>query len=228
VCTAALAVALVTTSSDAGVELAEDWSVWKPESADTLTTAQDIAQHVGAQYRRNGGDQLVNVDAGPIAVQGLPAVVAVRPQGEPIQVLEGDGLMYVFDGFGEGGSLNGKPTEARGSLLRREALELALYSFRYVDDVTMVAVMLPPPRAKEESEQVNRQALFYRPGDLLSHLQVPLDHTLRPEVPRPSTLSTDEASLIDSLTLKHVFVSEWRSASGSVPYLVLREPARIE
>jgi hypothetical protein len=235
VCTAALAVVLATTSDDSGVRLEENWSEWKPQSGDTLVAAQDIAEHVGAQYRRNDGDQLVNVQAGPIAVDGLAAGVAVRPQGGAIELLEGAGLMYAFDGLGASGALEGKPTEARGSLLRREALELALYTFRYLEDVTMVAVMLPPPRPEqreegdeEQAQLVKRQAVFYRPGDLLTHLQVPLDHTLRPQVPRPNTLSADEASLIDSLTLKHIFVSEWRSASGNLPYLVLREPARIE
>jgi hypothetical protein len=234
-CTAVLAVVLATTSDDSGVRLAENWSEWKPQSGDALAVAQDIAEHVGAQYRRNDGDQLVSIQAGPISVDGLPAGVAVRPQGEAIELLEGAGLMYAFDGLGASGALEGKPTEARGSLLRREALELALYTFRYVDDVTMVAVMLPPPRPEPgkdgddaQAQPVRRQAVFYRPGDLLSHLQVPLDHTLRPQVPRPNTLSADEASLIDSLTLKHVFVSEWRSVSGGVPYLVLREPARIK
>jgi hypothetical protein len=229
VCAAALAIVLATTSSDSGVKLAENWSAWKPESGEPIAAAQEIAEHVGAEYQRDNGDQLVNVDAGPIQVQGLPAGVAIRPRGAPIELLDGAGLLYVFDGFGDQGALEGKPTEARGSLLRREALELALYSFRYVDDVTMVAVMLPPRRPEEDKEQeVNRQALFYRPGDLLPHLQVPLDHTLTGRPPRPKAMTAGEAALIDSLTLDHLFLSEWRSAAGGTPYLVLREPARLE
>jgi hypothetical protein len=228
-CAAALAVVLATTSGDSGIELAENWSEWRPDGDDSLTAARDIAEHVGAGYRRDNGDQLVNVQAGPIAVEGLPAGVAIRPQGGSIELLEGDGLMYVFDGFGEQGALGGEPTEERGSLLRREALELALYTFRYLDDVTMVAVMLPPaPPKKGESEQAPRRAVFYRPGDLLPQLQVPLDHTLTAQAPRPSAMTSEEAAHIDSLTLGNLFLSEWRSASGGVPYLVLREPARVE
>jgi hypothetical protein len=95
----------------------------------------------------------------------------------------------------------------------------------------MVAVMLPPPAPKEaedDAAQVRRRAVFYRPGDLLPQLQMPFDHTLTPEAPRPNALSADEAAHIDALTLGNLFISEWRSASGGVPYLVLREPERIE
>ena len=35
-------------------------------------------------------------------------------------------------------------SEARHALLRREALELALYTFKYVDGVDSVSVFLPP------------------------------------------------------------------------------------
>jgi hypothetical protein len=231
-CAAALAVVLATSSGDSDVKLAAHWSRWQPESDETLTAAQDIAEHVGAGYRRDNGDQLVNVQAGPIAVEGLPAGVAIRPRGEAIELLDGAGLLYVFDGLGDQGALAGKPTEQRGSLLRREALELALYTFRYLDDVTMVAVMLPPAPPKkgagEDAEPAARRAVFYRPGDLLPQLQVPLDRTLTAEAPRPSALSSEEAAHIDSLTLKNLFISEWRSAAGGVPYLVLREPARVE
>jgi hypothetical protein len=228
VCTAALAVTLVATSSDTGVELAENWSAWKPDSGDTFTAAVAIAEHVGGQYQRDNGDQLVQVNAGPIAIQGLPAGVAVRPQGEPIERLEGDGLLYDFDGLGDRGVLAGKPTQRRGSLLRREALELALYTFRYLEDITMVAVLLPPGKPLEDTQEVTRQAVFYRPGDLLAQLQVPLEQTLPPREVSPKTLSSEEAARIDQLTLKHLFVSQWRSDLGGLPYLVLREPSRIE
>ena len=57
-------------------------------------------------------------------------------------------------------------------LLRREALELALYTFRYVKGVDLVVALLPPkPPASNGSTTPTQaeeptQALFYRPGDL--------------------------------------------------------------
>ena len=45
----------------------------------------------------------------------------------------------------------GKPSEERTLLLRREALELALYTFRYAKDVKQVIAILPPPPKKDPS-----------------------------------------------------------------------------
>ena len=55
----------------------------------------------------------------------------------------------------------GKPTVARGQLLRREALELALYSFHYLDGVDSTLVLLPP-RADGKAAA----AVFLEQGDV--------------------------------------------------------------
>ena len=58
------------------------------------------------------------------------------PQGGNIDFINGNGLMYTLNGLGPKGSVRGgKPSEERHLLLRREALELALYTFRYINDV---------------------------------------------------------------------------------------------
>ena len=115
--------------------------------------------------------------------------MAVRPSGSELQFLEGDGLLYILNGLGPDGAIAAASRRASaGGCCMREALELALYSFRYLEDVTMVAVLLPPSRrstaeanarrARRPAPQTN--AVFYRPGDLLGKLQVPLDRTLSP------------------------------------------------
>ena len=49
-----------------------------------------------------------------------------------------------------GGCEGSQPSAERRRLLRREALELSLYSFRYLPDVTMVVTLLPPaPKAEQ-------------------------------------------------------------------------------
>ena len=104
------------------------------------------------------------------------------PRRRHVEVFDGLGVQYTLGGFGEEGALkDSKPSKERHRLLRREALELALYSFRYLPDVTMVVALLPPapqgasrscPTAKPDAEEegegraVQHQALFYRPGDL--------------------------------------------------------------
>jgi hypothetical protein len=241
-CAAALAVTLVATSSDYDPGLAENWSPWKPASGETLAGAREIADHVAPRYTLDDGNQLVAVVGEPFHYGGIPIGVMVRPRGGPIEVLEGEGLMYMLNGLGDQGELPGEPSEARGSLLRREALELVLYTFRYLEDVTMVAVMLPPaqptdqdegetqtaPDGEGEPEERVQQALFFRPGDLLPQLQVPLDRTLAGEPPRPSTLTTAEADRIDELVLDNLFLAEVERASDGLPYLVLQEPTNLD
>jgi hypothetical protein len=228
-CAAALAVALGSTTSDDDPRLAPNWSAWKPGSTDMLAGAQDIAQHVGPTYKRDDGDQLVGVQSGELAYQGVPMGVAVQPQGGEIELLDGDGIMYVLNGLGENGALTGTPTKARGRLLRREALELVMYSFRYLPDATMVAVLLPPVKQEgaKAGDAPKLQAMLFRPGDLLPQLQVPLGETLKAKAPRPSTMTAQESTRVDSLTLSNLFIAQFQRAADGNPYLVLTEPTGI-
>ena len=138
----------------------DGWSAWTPTAEDDVGIAKQIAEHVGPKYRLGNGSQLVGVEASGLEVSDppVPFDVAVRtaPVGGDIELLEGNGVMYVLLGFGPGGSIPGTPTEERGLLVRREALELALYTFRYADDVDTVVTLLPP-RAAEAEEGADAQ-----------------------------------------------------------------------
>jgi hypothetical protein len=231
VCVAAVTVGLATTGRDTGPPLAKNWSTWQPDTSRMLDGAADIAGHVGREYKLDSGDQLVAVRSGALQIGGTPLGVAVRPKGGELQTLEGDGLLYVLSGLGPNGRLPGKATKARGRLLMREALELALYSFRYLDDITMVAIMLPPPgtggsgAATTANEQT--RAIFYRPGDLLEQLQVPLSKTLSSKTPSPKTMTKPEAARVDSLALRNLFLASIQPLEGDLSYLVLVEPDTI-
>jgi hypothetical protein len=233
-CAAALAVTLYATSSDSGPRLAENWSPWKPESTETLAGAADIAEHVARRYMLDNGRQMVAVQRQPLHYQGLPIGVMVRPLSGPVEILEGEGLLYLLTGFGDQFRIPGKPNESRGRLLRREALELVLYTFRYLEDVTMVAVMLPPtPRAgdqdgEDETPDLVQQAVFFRPGDLLPQLQVPLARTLAPVTPRPSTMTPVEGERVDDLVLDNLFLAQYERSPDGLPYLVLQEPSNLD
>ncbi|HEX2412964.1 MAG TPA: hypothetical protein VHJ39_17505 [Solirubrobacteraceae bacterium] len=232
VCAAALAVVLVAAPDDTGPKLAENWSRWQPSTTDMVDGASDIAAHVALQYRLDGGDQLVQVRSSALEFQGTPLGVAVRPKGGELRFLEGDGLLYVLNGLAPSGALPGKASARRGQLLLREALELALYSFRYLDDVTMVAVLLPPSTNQPGSQSSNgaagqTRAVFFRPGDLLSRLQVPLSQTLPAEPPRPSKLTAAEGRRIDDLTLRNLFLASVQPLKADQSYLVLVEPDRV-
>ena len=234
-CAAALSVMLATAPDESGPPLAKNWSAWKPDSTKMIEGAQQIATHVGLQYELDDGTPLTQVRSSGLEFEGIPLGVAVRPQDAELQFLEGDGLLYVLNGLGPEGRVAGSaPSEPRGQLLRREALELALYSFRYLDDVTMVAVLLPPP-AKDESEVSTStateaepvRAVFYRPGDLLPQLQVPLARTLSPKTPRPKTMTKPEGARVDSLALRNLFLATVQPLEADQSYLVLTEPDKV-
>jgi hypothetical protein len=231
VCAVAVGALLATSTGGDGPKLAEHWSSWKPGTSRMVDGAADIAAHVGREYKLDSGDQLVTVSSGAIQLGGEPLGVAVKPKGQELQLLRGDGLLYVLSGLGPGGAVaGGKATKPRGRLLLREAVELALYSFRYLDDVTMIAIMLPPPAGTKASSSDENQtrAIFYRPGDLLDELQVPLSATLAAKAPTPSKITKAEASQIDSLTLGNLFLAKIQPLESNLNYLVLTAPDKIE
>jgi hypothetical protein len=233
VCAIAVTVALATTMGSDGPPLAKDWSSWKPKTSRMLDGAADIAAHVGREYKLDSGDQLASVSSSEMQLSGAPLGVAIRPRGQELQILHGKGLLYVLNGLGPNGTIaGGKATKPRGRLLMREAAELAMYSFRYLDDVTMVAVMLPPPSQSATTtgttDPTQVRAIFYRPGDLLDKLQVPLARTLPAKAPTPKKMSTAEAAKIDSLALHNLFLAKIQSLDGASDYLVLTAPDKIE
>jgi hypothetical protein len=222
----------VGTSSGNGAP--DGWSSWKPDTSDGVAAAKEIAAHVGPKYRLSDGNQIVGVQGGPLAVFDVPLEVAMRtaPQGGNIDFINGKGLMYTLNGLGPRGSVRGgKPSEARHLLLRREALELALYTFRYVKNVDLVVALLPPkPPAKVKNKdgtttistaEVPTQALFYRPGDLEPQLQIPLSATIPPKTPRPETIPPAESRRIDALTRGNLFLASFQQGQDQKAFLVL-------
>jgi hypothetical protein len=207
VCAAAVTVALIAAPGHGGPPLAKDFSPWKPSTSRMLDGAADIAAHVSHEYVLPSGEQLVSVRSSRIELEGRPLGIAVRPKGGELQVLKGDGLMYLLASVDPKVKKEGSAT--REKLLRRESLELALYTFRYLEDVTMVAVVLPPP-AEQDSPQ--SRAIFYRPGDLLPELQKPLARTLAGQ------------AQVDSLALRNLFHFSIQPLDGELSYLVLVEP----
>jgi hypothetical protein len=173
------------------------WSQWKPTTGG-IAGAMQIASHVAPNYR-DGGVQLVNVDANDLSYKGVPLLVALRTspdEGGTIQVHGEKGVLYQLCGLTPTCAIDrGKATVERGFLMRREAFELALYSLRYLD-VKQVVVLIPPVPGK-----VQTVALYFRRDDLRAELARPLASSLAPETPSPKniTLSRD-FGLVDRAT----------------------------
>jgi hypothetical protein len=211
-------------SSNEDPSLAKNWSRWQPSDTSLEDGAAQIAAHVGAEYTHPDGKQLVQIKGTTIPSD---VKVTVRPSTGPIAEIEGNTVFYTLNGLGPNNSiLGGKPSQTRLKVIHREALELALYTFRYLPDAESVIAVLPPPPPSKEDQQAAAlaaasgqapsteiNAIFYRPGDLKPQLQVPLGQTLGPKAPNTDTFSGPEANTVETLTLSNVFkISE--NASG--------------
>lgn len=198
------------------------WSSWAPADGDDAG-AQEIAEHVGASYRLNNGRQLVQVSVGPLEIEGIPLAIAVREtpaQGGNIETFDDGGLIYRLCGLGPDCAIaSGKSTPQRHLLLRRESLELALYSFHYLG-VKSVVVFLPPPRGEKPT-----QAMFFRPNDLASQLARPIGASLATKPPLPSAIAVSpDAPLVSKLTTPKVFTFSFTQANTDNKGIIVLDP----
>ncbi len=177
-----LAVAAIVLVIVAGRTDAPDtsWSAWHPSGDDPLA---QIAAHVGGTYRLDEGQQVATVTGGPLEVGNDAKVPARVVAGN--QVLDGKTVLFTLCGDGKGCSISGSPTVERGLLVRREALELALYAMRYTD-ADQVVVMVPPPAVLPTFDR----AVFLRRSDLKSLLDQPLRDTLPGPTPTPRSITS--------------------------------------
>ena len=208
------------------------WSAWEPTGSAERRAAQ-IGDHVGDQYRLPSGKALVAVTyAGPPTVTGPDGssfqvrALAVRPdttggraEADDIDTVSAQStVMYTLCGLGTSCSIaEGKPSVERGQLLRREALELALYSFRYLDGVDSTLVLLPP-RADGQAAT----AVFVERSDVRAELDRPLDQTLTaPLTPSVGEIQADEQRVIDRTTRSRLYEYSYLQAQDGSPVMVL-------
>jgi hypothetical protein len=208
------------------------WSAWEPTGSTERRAAQ-IGDHVGDQYRLPSGKALVAVTyAGPPTVTGpdgstfqvralavRPDTTAGRAEADDIDTLNAQNtVMYTLCGLGNACSIaEGKASIERGQLLRREALELALYSFRYLDGIDSTLVLLPP-RADGQAAT----AVFVERGDVRSELDRPLDQTLTaPLTPGVGEILPDEQRVIDRATRSRLYEYSYLQAQDGSPVMVL-------
>ena len=199
-----------------------EWSAWRP-TEDGLAGARQIASHVAPTYRLPDGNQLVAILAGPLEFANLPAAIALRssPQGGNVSLVEGDSVLYTLSGLGRLGAIaTGKPSVERHLLLRREALELALYTFRYDRKIDLVAALLPTPPKQDPS-----QLMLFRREDLEPQLDVPLRATLSAPPPSVDEIDRADAARIERLTSRGLFRFSLQASQDGRALLVL-DPLR--
>ncbi|HET9242079.1 MAG TPA: hypothetical protein VFN99_01465 [Gaiella sp.] len=211
------------------------WSAWEPTGSETARVRQ-IADHVAKSYRTPSGDQLVVALGGPPTVTAGGAesatnpipirAIAVRPDTSRGQAEEDDiqihdastSMQFVLCGLGDQCSIDqGEASQARHSLLRREALELALYTFKYVDGIDSVTVFLPPPPGGETPAT----AVFLRRGDVKQELSKPLRRTIAPGAPPLGQIPAAELQTLNRITLPRLYNFEYTQAQDLSAVLVL-------
>jgi hypothetical protein len=208
------------------------WSAWEPTGSTERRAAQ-IGDHVGDQYRLPSGHALTAVTySGPPVVTGPDGssfqvrAIAVRPdttggraEADDIDTVNAaDTVMYTLCGLGNSCSIGeGKASVARGQLLRREALELALYSFHYLDGVDSALVLLPP-RADGKAAT----AVFLEKSDVRTELGGSLGETLSaPLPPGVGEIQADEQRVIERTTRSRLYEYSYLQAQDGSPVMVL-------
>jgi hypothetical protein len=196
----------------------KSWSPWHP-SKSGVNGVHQIAEHVAPMYHLPNGDQLVLVQGGPLEFASLPAKVALEssPTAGTVSLLGGDTILYTLCGLGPKCAIRtGKASPERHLLLRRESLELALYTFHYVGGVDQVVTLLPPRKGSKPS-----QAMLFRKGDVGSELGRPLQETLPLPPPLPQGLDGAQGGVINRLTAPNPFKFRLEQSQDAGVLLIL-------
>jgi hypothetical protein len=155
-----------------------------------------------------------------------------------LSAVSGNSAVYSLCGLGPNCAIAvGTPSAARLLLLRREALELALYTLKYIRGIQNVVAVLPPGRTTASarlaakpplpgktaaSTPINLAVVFQRAA-LQHYLDRPLTQTL-PEAIPPTVAempSAPEAELVSVLTGEALFQQQLVQSQDGNSVLVL-------
>jgi hypothetical protein len=210
------------------------WSEWKPTGRETSYPDQ-IADFVGNGYRLPSGSQLAaviastptvsstNVPVQAVVIQNQSALPSAAPDIEIVPTQ--DSVMYTLCGLGPQCSIaEGEPSAERLQLLRREALELSLYTFKYVDGAASTIVLLPPNLGEnaEDTSDDEAVALFLQKKDFSRELAQPVRNTLLLATPpQIAELNAREELIVDRLTDPNIFQYQFEQVQTGGAILIL-------
>ena len=205
----------------------EAWSSYKPQGHETFGRAQNMANYVAPRYVSNGVPiavvQAQQFVFGQAQVDGIAfARVPAQGVGSPFAQFEpaGKAMLYVFCGPAAKCGLTGPAGDDVVTLLRRESLELALYTFKYWPDIDSVVVLLPP-------EPNGKPALLLRRRKLTDQLSKPLAETLPTrDVVTTSSMTDAERLTIQRLTESSLFGASFEQTPNGHTLLVLQRDTK--
>jgi hypothetical protein len=221
-------VGLVLVARQPGPPKQPPWSTWKPKTSSTANMTQQITDHVAAQYKlSSSGDQLLAIIPSKPEITRNTKVsdvstIAIRTSASSqnfSRIIATKGNMQLqLCGLGSECSIErGTATAARERLTRREALEIALYTFKYVPSVNALIAYMPPPPG-----QTPQTLLYLERANLSDQLKQPLSRTLPlMKPPLPSQPDTKESTTIDRLTLPVEYSFGYQPLSNGTDALIL-------
>ena len=200
-----------------------EWSSYKPKGGDIFVKAQNLSDHIAPNYKYNG-QPIAVVQAQPLlyqdaAVDGIAFTrLPFRKIGSSFKQFEpaGSTIAYVMCGTADKCGLSQIGSQETIPLLRREALELALYTFKYSEDVDSVVSLLPP-------EGNTNGAIYLKRKTLADELSKPLAATLpQHDVLSYSGMSEVERARVNQLTANALYNSRFVQGPNGRTLLVLR------
>ncbi len=201
-------VGVVLIARESGPPKQPAWSSWRPAAGSSSAMTSEIATHVSNQYKLNkaGAPLVAIVPSAPEGTSGttvtpvstigfLTSATATSCCARVVSTT--DNLQVQLCGLGARCAITrGVPTADRGRLVRREALELALYTFKYVPKVNAMIAYIPPDAG------TSRITLLYlERSNLQAELDKPISQTLPLATPPlPTSPDSQEKQTIDRLT----------------------------
>lgn len=191
-----------------------------------------IAAYVEPKYKAADGKDIVGIISGRPTIPSqdgtaidVPVVLERNDRGSRVVYTatgQDNTVQYTLCGFGAACALTGTPTIERGDLLRRQALELALLTFRFDPGVKSVLTFFPKAAKAADPSYV----LFFRRPDYGAQLSRPLSATLgKQAVMKPAQMSDALARAIGKLTTPRVFTYQYQTTQQGFPILVLTPAA---
>lgn len=221
------------------------WSAWTPISTGMQKRANEISAHVAPAYRAPDGRPIVQVLPQAESLSGQPILgYAISVDGRQDVYMAQDAVAYQLCGASADSdcTLTGTPTVERGAYLRREALELALYTFKYTRAKGVVAY-LPPVKQDAPSSgssssgssssvdstttdptapTYEQRAVVFKRSDLAAYLGKPLTETLTSRVEDVTApLDSGEQQILDT-TSPTIF--QWAYESEATGVAVFLQP----
>jgi hypothetical protein len=225
---------LVVLSVNGGKNSGPAWSAWKPTQTGVQGLDQ-IASYVSREYALPSGRTLVGIlsepplvqsgqQSVPVAAIGLRTGLPGETQNDLTVLRANDAWAFVLCGFGQRCAISeGTASGARYQLLRREALELAVYTLKYNHGIQSVLTYMPPG-INAQTGKATTSLVFLRRADIKPVLDAPLEETLATPKTHlvPGQMSTKELGVVRRYTDSHIYNYEFQALQDGSAAIVLK------